>query len=287
MIQSMTGFVAHTFPFPGGELTLELRTINHRYLDVHLRLPDLLRGLEMSLREKIQQKIKRGRVDLSLRYQLDAETKEEFSLNQNALEALRTQCKTVMEYFPQTECNLVDLMRWPGVMQKQDCDLSELPQAVEQALDVVLEQVLEQRQREGGKIAEFIEVRLQNILSEHANIQEIGLKNSGKMREKLRQRVADLKTEVNSERFEQELVFLLQKQDIAEEIQRLSAHIEETQKVIVSGGVVGRRLDFLMQELNREANTLASKSFDSVLTQSAVEIKVLIEQIREQVQNIE
>ena len=162
-----------------------------------------------------------------------------------------------------------------------------LPKAVDQALDAALQQVLDQRQREGAKIANFIAVRLQNILQEHATIEKLAATNSVVLREKLRQKVVDLQVEVNADRFEQELVFLLQKQDIAEEIRRLVAHIEETRKVIGSGGVVGRRLDFLMQELNREANTLASKSFDSVLTQAAVEIKVLIEQVREQVQNIE
>jgi uncharacterized protein (TIGR00255 family) len=287
MVRSMTAFVAHSDSVAGGHLSLEMRTVNHRYLDIHVRLPDILKSSEMKLREQIQQKLKRGRVDLQVRFHAADEVNTRFSINHEVLNALAGNCQAVKQCFPDAHGNVLDFLRWPGVMEKAEVDSEVLPEAVMSALSCLIEELVEQREREGSTIADFMRTCLSDIKRQQQLIVARWPIVSAQIHQKLTDKVADLVQNVDPDRIEQEVVFFIQKQDIAEEIQRLGVHIDETDRVIKEGGVIGRRLDFLMQELNREANTIASKSQDSVLTAIALDVKVLIEQIREQVQNIE
>ncbi len=287
MIRSMTGFVAHTVALVNSELTLEVRTINHRYLDINMRLPEVFRASEMALRQIVQQKLKRGRVDVTLRFQAAKQYQAEIVLNEDVLSSLANNKKIVDTYFADSQVNFIDIMGWPNLIQKQEVETKQIISASLTALGAALDELIQQRGREGVTVQKFILDSLDSMRNYHALMQQRWPTICANNREKLLARVADLKTTDESSRFEQEVVFLLQKQDIAEELQRLLVHIDETEGVVTKGGVVGRRLDFLMQELNREANTIASKSADSELTKAALEVKVLIEQIREQVQNIE
>jgi uncharacterized protein (TIGR00255 family) len=287
MIRSMTGFVSRSLSLPAGEVSIELRTINHRYLDINLRLPEVLRAQEMVTRELIQARLKRGRVDLTIRCNQSEHVADEILINEDVLAALASNKKRVATHFPDSSVNFFDILRWPKVMQKPDANIDQLVEPIQAALPEVLTELITQREREGAKVKTFILDSLSSMREYHLSMQQCWPTVRANSRTRLSSRLEELQASVDPNRFEQEVVFLLQKQDIAEELQRLLVHIEETEKVVTTGGVVGRRLDFLMQELNREANTIASKSVDSDLTKAALEVKVLIEQIREQVQNIE
>jgi uncharacterized protein (TIGR00255 family) len=287
MIRSMTAFVAETIDIDQGSVGVELRSINHRYLDLHVRLPDMLRASEMPLRELLKSKLKRGRIDLFVRFQPAEADSGSLSVNETVLQQLSHQHVAIKDYFPEVNTSLFDVLRWPGVVEKRSIDVDALPPAVLGIVETAVAELVVQREREGASVGQFILDCLSQALGYHKKIQQSWPRIQSELRSKLEDRVAQVKADVDPDRFEQELLFLVQKQDIAEEIQRLETHIEETTRVVEAGGVVGRRLDFLMQELNREANTIASKSQDSELTKLALEIKVLIEQIREQVQNIE
>jgi len=288
MIRSMTAFARHERRTDWGLLTWELRSVNHRYLEVHTRLPDEFRGLESPIRQQIGKYLKRGKVDCGLRFRANPAASAQTRINHDYLQQLIKACHEVEQLLvPAATLNPLDLLRWPGVIQEDDQDLTPLLNEALDSLNAALDDMVQTRQREGEQIHTWISTRNDAIekLVEQA-VQLLPEIQTG-LREKLLARLADLNIEADPGRLEQELVFMAQKADVAEELDRLQGHIEEVRKVLQRKEPVGRRLDFLMQELNREANTFGAKSASGETTKLSVEFKVLIEQMREQVQNVE
>ncbi|MCH9770287.1 MAG: YicC family protein [Gammaproteobacteria bacterium] len=287
MLMSMTAFSRQSHKDQWGMLVWEIKTVNHRYLELSLRLPEMLRQLESQVRDATKQQLARGKIDLSLKFIPGEKLPFDFELNNDLVDKLSRAAESIVEKFPSAKLNLMDVLAWQGVLQNKDMHLDQVADSALTALNGALTDIIAQRQREGEGLQRFIEQNLKQMLDEVAKVEKIIPEQMQQGREKILTRFEKLKLEIDPLRLEQELVLLLQKADVAEELQRLKAHIEEVRRVIKKGGNMGRRLDFLMQELNREANTLASKSSDTTLTRAAVELKVLIEQVREQVQNIE
>lgn len=287
MISSMTAFARQMEQTPYGQFTWEVRSVNHRYLEIGLRLPESLRSLEKKIRELLGASLKRGKVDVMLRFQPGEEVPFELKINSALVKQLAALNAQVRDHFSDAQTQLMDLLSWPGVLETTETRADVLAEQALRSLEQTIAEVTSVRQREGEGIAAFLEARLLVILAEVEKIEKRVPKVQKQTREKILQRFEELALEPNAERVEQEMVYLLQKMDVAEELQRLLAHMEEVRRLLKKGGVIGRRLDFLMQELNREANTLGSKSADADVTQSVVEMKVQIEQMREQVQNIE
>jgi len=289
MIHSMTAFAAATRDTPLGRLGLELRSVNHRYLETNLRLPEELRPLEGKFRERISARLNRGKVDLSVKLRREAGgISSELHLNAE----LAKQLTAVESEFGKinsqaTPSSTIDWLRWPGLVVEPEQDPGPLQEAALAGLENALDDLVAFRRREGDKLGAMIEDRLAGITRQAQQMRAIMPEIREGMRDKLNERIANLQAQVDAERVEQEVVMLLQKLDIDEELDRLNAHVSEVKRTLESNKPIGRRLDFLMQELNREANTLGSKSADTRMTQAAVELKVLIEQMREQVQNIE
>lgn len=288
MIRSMTAFSRCEGQGGNGTLTWEIRSINHRYLEVSLRTPEDFRALENRVRETVSKHLSRGKVDCTLRFQADADAIHDIPLNEDMARRVLQACDKLQslgaaKHPPGT----LDLLRWPGVLNVAPADPTAVQNAAIALLNDALKELLAARTTEGQKLQAFIAERcatMRTIVSAvTARIPEVALR----IREKLTKRLEELRAEVDANRLEQELVFLTQKMDVAEELGRLSMHLDEVEKLIKQKEPVGRRLDFLMQELHREANTLGSKSADIETTRASVDLKVLIEQIREQVQNIE
>ena len=288
MIRSMTAFARQEKVETWGSLVLELRSVNHRYLELAMRLPDELRAHEGRLREWIQQQLNRGKVDCVVRYQPAAIGSNELKVNAELVKHLVEACNTVTEMFVEHRpVSPLEVLRWPEVLQTPHVDPDVLQQTLQQLVSQALKELLAMRQREGDKLSQIILQRLDAMQHIVAQVREVLPQIRQQFRDKLQLRLAEVKVEVNSDRVEQELVLLAQKMDVDEELDRLTTHIGEVRHVLASKDPVGRRLDFLMQELNREANTLGSKSIDIRTTNASVDLKVLIEQMREQVQNIE
>jgi len=287
MVASMTGFACRTGEQKWGTLTWEIRSVNHRFLEISMRLPENLRQIEMQVRERIQNTIKRGKVECNLKFSSANDINHDLAINKDLLQKLSQNAEIVKNYFPQSTLNLVDILNWPGVLSAEQIELEQLISHALQLFDVALNDLAVMRKREGDGIKRYIQERL-NEIGQHVKVIE---KRLPLVREQFSSRIhtrfAELSLEIDQERFEQEMVWLLQKMDVAEEIQRLRSHVTEVERALKGESAIGRRLDFLMQELNREANTLGSKSIDAEMTQAVVELKVLIEQMREQVQNIE
>jgi len=287
MIQSMTAFGRADGATAGGELSWELRSVNHRFLDVGLRLPELFRPWEPEVRERIGRRFNRGRIDVSLRYQ--ASTGDgQFELDETLLHGLVEMAHRV-EVVAHNVSGLrtVDLLRWPGVVRVPEPDPERLHADALGLLDQALAELASGREREGTNIHGLLTQRLDGIDAVVVGIEPLLPELATAYRARLAGRLAELRAEVDPQRLEQEIVLFAQRADVHEEIDRLKAHVVEVRRVLQGGEPVGRRLDFLMQELNREANTLGSKATDLRLTNAAVELKVLIEQMREQVQNVE
>lgn len=287
MIRSMTAFARQEREGDWGVLTWELRSVNHRYLEVGLRLPDELRSLETAVRERAARKLGRGKLDCTLRYK-PAQRRAALALDAQAVEQVLTACEQIRgRLWDAAAINPLDLLRWPGVIQEEATDPAPLTEAALALFDAALNELVATREREGAQIDEILRTRLDAmeplVASARARLPEV----LARIRDKLRQRVAELTANPDPDRLEQELAFLAQKMDVDEEMDRLTGHIAEARRVLKLDEPVGRRLDFLMQEFNREANTLGSKSADSETTKVSVELKVLIEQMREQVQNVE
>lgn len=287
MIQSMTAFARGEITRPWGVVTWELRTVNHRYLEPSFKLPDSCRALEPALREALRQRLERGKVDIGLRVQLQQDTHPE-ALDHDRLRAVIRAAEAVAELAGNpAPLNPLELLRWPGVLQESAVAQETLNTTALEAFGLALEQLVETRIREGAALKQLLEERLAAMEAQLAVVREALPRILAAQRQRLEQRLAELTAELDPGRLEQEVVILAQKADVDEELDRLVTHIREVRRVLSKGGACGRRLDFLMQELNREANTLASKSIATDTTQVAVELKVLIEQMREQVQNIE
>ena len=287
MISSMTAFARQHHTYPWGSLTWEVRSVNHRYLEPSLRLPENLRELEGPGREQIRGQLQRGKVDATLTLHTQS-SDQSLSINESQLQQLLSVAHKIEERLNNpARMSAMEVLAWPGVLDEADLDMEQVKQAALTLLQQSLVALKQTRQREGEQMQNFMQQRLQQM-SEHVALIEQRMPKVGQLqRERLQTKLDELKAEPDPERFEQELVYWAQKTDTAEELSRLGVHIQEVQRILNKGGTVGRRLDFLMQELNRETNTIAAKSIDAEVTQTAVEMKVLIEQMREQVQNIE
>jgi uncharacterized protein (TIGR00255 family) len=288
MINSMTAFTRQQQQDEQCQLQWEIRSVNHRYLDVSFRLPDALRDIEPKLRELAQQYLQRGKVECSLRYQPGSKAAVEVAVNESLVNQLKEAEQLIAQHLDKVEpSNSVDWLRWPGVLQTTDGELSEVKQKSLSLFEDSLKDFVSARQREGEKLVETLHSRLVKI-TDHLKIVEEALPEILQaQQDKLNQRFEEAKVSVDEERLAQEMVLYAQKIDVAEELDRLKTHVAETQRVLKKGGAIGRRLDFLLQEFNREANTLGSKSVSTVTSHVSIELKVLIEQMREQSQNIE
>ena len=287
MPRSMTAFARNTVDFSWGSITCELRSVNHRFLEAGFRMPETLRQVEMSLREIARKKLTRGKVDISLQVALnndDATVHIDMALAGRTIEIAQTLASELLNPAP---ISPLDIMRWPGVLTEQSVETENLHGAAIKTFTEAVDQLLEGRQREGDKLAEMIEERLCGIENQVAIVRENLPSILDHQRVRLHEKLEHLRAQVDSDRLEQEMVIISNRADVDEELDRLAAHISEIRRVLKSQEAIGRRLDFLMQELNREANTLGSKSIAGVTTQASVELKVLIEQMREQIQNLE
>ena len=288
MTRSMTAFARQEIAKEWGTMALELRSVNHRYLDVSLRMPEEFRNLETKIREKITAKLARGKVDVGLRFVRSETSNGEIVLDKELVEQVATASREIdhILYNPAAISSL-DILRWPGVIKAPEIDSIELNKAMLELVDSTLNDLLEGRQREGDKLSSLILKRCQSISKVIIEVKKRLPEIMQLWREKLLKRMRDASIEVDENRLEQELVIIAQKTDVDEELDRLETHIIEVERVLNESKPIGRRLDFLMQELNREANTLGSKSIDTETTKASVDLKVLIEQMREQIQNIE
>jgi uncharacterized protein (TIGR00255 family) len=288
MLNSMTGFAREAAESPFGTLTCEVRTVNHRYLDVQFRLPEELRPKEIEFRQQIAATVKRGKVECSLHLRRAFHENEELKLNQELVRQLSARVEELSGLLPETHAlDPVDVLRWPGVVQEPEIDAEPLFAATSDLLVATLSALGEMRSNEGGRIAAMLESRCVEILDIAQGVKKRMPEVMDAVRSKLRERIDNLNIEADPARLETELALIAQKLDVDEELDRLVSHVSEIRAVLKKEEPVGRRLDFLMQELNREANTLGSKSADTETTRAAVDLKVLIEQMREQVQNVE
>lgn len=287
-ISSMTAFARHQAQTSCGTFTWEIRAVNHRYLELQTRLPENLRDIENSIRDKTRKSINRGKIECNLRFQPSNDDQQTLQLNEALAQHLVNAAQQVAKLSNNpAPINPTDIMRWPGVLTPFELDSEEIKQAALSSFDELLTSFQRAREREGGQLAQLIKTRLTSVLAEIEKVKLHLPEIQSALRQKLVDRFAEAQVEIDTARLEQELVYLAQKIDVDEELDRINTHVQEIHRILEQGGVVGRRLDFLMQELNREANTLGSKSVNTASTQSSVEIKVLVEQMREQIQNIE
>ncbi|HEX5514860.1 MAG TPA: YicC/YloC family endoribonuclease [Gammaproteobacteria bacterium] len=288
MIRSMTAYDRKERLGPWGRLSWELRSVNHRYLDIYPRLPDELRQLEPLVRERVAAAVARGKVECTLRFQPAAGVATELDINWQFAERLLSGVAAIAEKMNSpAPVSPLELLKMPGVIQQAELDLEPIAAAALELLDEALAGFVDSREREGARLGELIRERAERIAVLAEEVRGRRLEVNAKVREKLLGRLREIDSSADPQRLEQELVIIAQRMDVEEELERLSMHVEEVQRVLRRREPVGRRLDFLMQELNREANTLSSKSADGQTTTAAVDMKLLIEQMREQIQNIE
>jgi len=287
MIRSMTGFARRERQFPWGLLAWELKTVNHRFLEMSCRLPEEFRVGEAEFRQTVAASVRRGKVECSLHYR-PAVVAGALEIDAELLGSLAQRVQRIAaQAGAAARIDALELLRWPGVMRDDTRDTAALVAAAQALLGEALTELTRFRDSEGGRLRDALEQRCAGLLDFAVMVAERLPEVRARMRSKLLDRIAQLATEVNHERLEQELAILAQRQDVDEELDRLRGHVIEVRKAFTVQEPSGRRLDFLMQELNREANTLSSKSQDIETTRAAVDMKVLIEQMREQVQNIE
>ncbi|MDG1579564.1 YicC/YloC family endoribonuclease [Pseudomonas sp. GOM6] len=287
MVHSMTAFARVEGAGANGTLSWELRSVNHRYLEPHLRLPEAFRDLEGAVREALRQGLSRGKVECTLRFNEENGDKslQVDSARASQLISAAEQVAALIKH--PAPLNPLEVLAWPGVLVADATDPQALNNSALKLFEQALSELKNGRGREGAELAKLLGERLDSIQEEVAALRVLVPEMLANQRQKILDRCAEMQAELDPHRLEQELVMLAQKSDVAEELDRLNTHVSEVRRVLKTGGAAGRRLDFLMQELNREANTLGSKAFDPRSTQAAVNLKVLIEQMREQVQNIE
>lgn len=288
MVYSMTAFARQGASGDWGAVTWELRSVNHRYLEVALRLPEDLRGIEARAREHIAAHLKRGKVDASLRYQSPAVSESDISIDTKLLHALSAAAESIRTTTP--GCGHIDpvaLLKWPGVVDREPPDAEAITKEVLQLLDLALDELVATRAREGEQLQAVMEQRIEQAGERVGQLRTDLPRIKDDIQARLTKRLAELEVEVEPGRMEQELGLILAKSDVAEELDRLDAHVLEAGRVLRQDEPAGRRLDFLMQEMNREANTIASKATHIDSTDAALALKLLVEQMREQVQNIE
>ena len=288
MMLSMTAFSRQQLDKEWGSLTWEIRSVNHRYLEISLRLPDVFRSLENAVRETLRKRLSRGKIECQLRFQSGENVQSELQLNSELIRKLM-QANAEIEQITGTTTKLssIEILRWPGVIKDQEFDSVSLEKQALSLFGTALDDLVASRQREGAELKGFIQQRIESIRKTVASMRAKMPEILARQRQALLERLEELKAELEPTRLEQEITLLVQKADVDEELDRLDSHLNEVARVIDTTGQKGRRLDFLMQELNREANTLSSKSIVVESTMNAVELKVLIEQMREQIQNIE
>ncbi len=287
MIYSMTAFARHEIKRDWGDAVWEIRSVNQRYLENFFRLPEQFRGLENSLREKLRQNLTRGKIECSLRLDNKKQTSTELHLNKELAQQVIQSLQWIKRQAGEGEINPSDVLRYPGVVELPEQDLDAISQELLVAFDQLLAEFIAMRAREGEKLQALIQQRLNAISVEADKVRSKMPEILQWQRERLQQRFDEIQLQADPQRLEQEMVLLAQRIDVAEELDRLQMHVKETATILNKCGAVGRKLDFMMQELNRESNTLASKSINADVTASAVELKVLIEQMREQIQNLE
>ena len=288
MTLSMTAFGHASRKTDAGVLTWEVRSVNHRYLEVGLRLPEELRALETDVRQAVTARLGRGKVDCQLRLQTAAESGAELQVDMQQVDRLQAISSQISQHIHSDQgLRVVDIMRWPGVLKSPEMSNDELARIANELLAEALDELVATRQREGARTQEMIQQRLDAAGEIARKVREIMPEIRATYRKRIEDKLQEIQEKIDPQRLEQEIVLFAQKADVDEELDRLLAHIEEVGNVLNKGGRIGRRLDFLMQELNREANTLGSKAVDLRMTNASVDLKVLIEQMREQVQNIE
>ena len=288
MIRSMTAFARASGEQASAALTWELRSVNHRYLEIFVRLPEELRAMEPLVRERVSARLGRGKVECVLRCNWATVQSIGLEVDPQHLKAVLDACREIETRSSEaTSPGVMELLRWPGVVREPKPDTGSAQQQALALLDQALDELVATREREGEQIKGLLSTRLEGIKTQIAKARARLPEVQQKIRAKLETRLAELAAKADNDRLEQELVILAQKMDVDEELDRLDGHVAETARVLERDEPVGRRLDFLMQEFNREANTLGSKSADSETTAVSVELKVLIEQMREQVQNVE
>jgi uncharacterized protein (TIGR00255 family) len=284
----MTGFARQSAESEFGTLAWELRTVNHRYLDVQFRLPEELRPKEQAFKQQVSAVLNRGKVECSLHMRRALDRQAEMQLNMDLVRLIRDRASEISNEVPDTApLNPVDILRWPGVIAEPEVDAEPLIAEAVALLDTTLEAMTTMRASEGARIAAMLETRCADIAAIAASVRKRMPEVLEAARRKQRERIERIDVEADPARLEVELALLAQKLDVDEELDRLESHLVEIRQALQSEEPVGRRLDFLMQELNREANTLGSKSADAETTKAAVELKVLVEQMREQIQNVE
>lgn len=288
MILSMTGYASLESNTKNGVLLLECRSVNHRYLELQLKLDDNLRQFEATARELVQAKLGRGKVDIRMNMMREAGADAALQLNHTVLQQIAESAKTAAQYFPHTQpINMLDILRMPGVMIADAMDNDALEADFKQSLNQVLQSLIDAREREGTKLKAIILDRLQQIEQHVVKVKPMMPGLIGQYQTKLTAKLHEATNSHDDDRIRQEIVLYAQRIDVDEELTRLTSHISEVKRILQAGGAVGKRLDFLMQEMNREANTLGSKSVAIETSQISMELKVLIEQMREQIQNIE
>ncbi|GKV77173.1 YicC/YloC family endoribonuclease [Pectobacterium brasiliense] len=287
MIRSMTAYARREIKGNWGSAAWELRSVNQRYLETYLRLPEQFRSLEPVARERIRARLTRGKIECNLRFELDPSAQSALILNEKLAKQLVNAANWVKMQSDEGEINPVDILRWPGVMSAEEQDLDAISAELLTALEGALDDFIAARESEGNALKALIEQRLAGVSAEVVKVRAQMPNILLWQRERLQSKLEDAQVQLENNRLEQELVLMAQRIDVAEELDRLDAHVKETYKILKKEEAVGRRLDFMMQEFNRESNTLASKSINADVTASAIELKVLIEQMREQIQNIE
>lgn len=288
MIYSMTGYAAAAKEFAYGALNVELRSVNHRYLDIQFRLPDDLRSIEVQLRELLAAKLTRGKVECRMTFAAAAGAQQLPELNEVLLQQLIALDTRIRVIFPAAaDLGVSDILRWPGMLGTEALPVEELQTACRDLVQRALDEFTASRAREGEKLKTMLLERAATMELRVAEVAPRMPQALAAFQEKLTARLKEAMGAGDDERIRQEVTLFANKVDVDEELSRLTTHIAELQRILEKGGAVGKRLDFLMQELNREANTLGSKSVDIAVTQVSMELKVLIEQMREQIQNIE
>ncbi len=287
MIRSMTAFARFDPQESWGQLCWEVRSVNHRYLDISIRLPEDFRSLEMTIREYIQKHLKRGKIECNLYFQSNKNNTAQWQINQDIAQQVWEGIQQINAMTGNsTPPNPIDILRWQGVVETKRLDVDAISETVLEHFEITLTQLVAQREREGAQLAALIEQRCIAIDIKIKEVRQNLPLILQAQREKFETRLAEL-VEINSERLEQEMLIVAQKMDIAEELDRMDTHLLEIRETLKKDEAIGRRLDFLVQELHREANTLGSKSNHIHTSSCAVEMKVLIEQMREQTQNLE
>ncbi|AJA45080.1 YicC/YloC family endoribonuclease [Frischella perrara] len=288
MIRSMTAYARKEINANWGNASWELRSVNQRYLETYIRLPEQFRSLEPIIRERLRSRLTRGKVECNLRFELDLSNfQQQLFLNKDLASQLIQSANWIKDQVNDGNINIIDILRWPGVMSAKEQDLDKISIEILALLEKAIDEFIKVRESEGKSLEQLLVQRLEAITGEVTKIRNWMPEILQWQKDKLKTKMEEANIEFEPNRLEQELILTAQRIDIAEELDRLSTHVKETYAILKKNEAVGRRLDFMMQEFNRESNTIASKSINANITASAIELKVLIEQMREQIQNIE